>query len=75
MGGGAAEQSLDAGKRETAVADVVVGEADRRDLGERAWLDYLIVVGLAHGLSYEEALATPVHYLELLDAYQASRTL
>jgi len=35
----------------------------------------LIVVGLAHGLSYDEVLATPTAYLELLDAYTAARSI
>jgi hypothetical protein len=34
----------------------------------------LIVVGLAHGLSLEEIHDTPTGYLELLDAYHATRT-
>jgi len=44
-------------------------------LTEEQYLDYLVTVALAHGLTYDEAMSTPVRYLELLDAYQAATPL
>jgi len=58
------------GKR---VADVFAGDTQLDDLDAGERLDYYIVIGLAHGLSYDEVRATPMYYLRLLDVYDLTR--
>mgnify|MGYP007057085688 CR=1 FL=1 len=72
MGRSAVER---AGCRGKQVLDVLDGERALGDVDTHARLDYLIVVGLAHGHSLEEIHAMPTDYLELLDAYHAARGL
>ena len=62
-----------AGCRGKQVLDVLEGERELGDVDTDARLDYLIVVGLAHGLSIDDIHGLPTGYLELLDAYRATR--
>jgi len=77
VGGGEDEQPRRPRVVGKQVLDVFEGEQSLVDVErhERARLDYLVVVGLAHGLSLDDIMDVPLDYLELLDAYTATRLL